>query len=124
MNKKAKKLWIDTLRSETLKQGKQRLCVLEDNEYKFCCLGVLCEIYNHEQKLNHKKQLKISQCEDCSDESILFEYDGEVAGLPLKVMDWAGLNSMLPYAGDYSLSGMNDRGESFNKIADVIEKYL
>ncbi len=46
MNKTYKKLWVEALRSDKYKQGRNRL--RRDN--KFCCLGVLCDVFRKRQK--------------------------------------------------------------------------
>ena len=42
MNVEVKEKWLKALRGGEFKQGRERLCDLDDNSY--CCLGVLCEI--------------------------------------------------------------------------------
>lgn len=109
--RKSVKLWLKALRSGLYKQTRGQL----RDERGFCCLGVACEVYNLQQRKNHKKQLT----------SKYFRYDGEFSRLPIKVQRWLGLTSE---NGDYcrrltstNLIHNNDQGVSFNKIADIIE---
>lgn len=132
MNPRIKKLWTDTLESDTIKQGERRLCVLDKqtNEYQFCCLGVLCEIYNSEMKRLHKKQLEITsdlyEIDDNGENKILFSYNEECAVLPIEVQKWSGLNDDYGTYGDkchdQSLTYQNDNGASFKEIAEIIKK--
>ena len=109
--RKSVRLWLEALRSKLYKQTRGQL----RDERGFCCLGVACEVYNLQQRKNHKKQLTYKY----------FKYDGEFYRLPIKVQRWLGLTSV---NGDYcghltstNLIHKNDRGFSFNKIADIIE---
>lgn len=132
MNPRIKKLWIDTLKSDTIKQGKKRLCVFDKqtNEYQFCCLGVLCEIYNSEMKRLHKKQLDITsdlyEKDDNGENKILFSYNEECAILPKEVEKWSGLPDGYATYGfglhNQSLTYQNDNGASFKEIAKIIKK--
>lgn len=131
MNPRIKKLWVDTLRSNTVKQGFETLCFLETktNEYKFCCLGVLCEIYNSEMKRLHKKQLKIDIYYTNNSKTV-YSYNNESGSLPIEVQEWSGLYTScgsfkdISWASskDTSLAHLNDAGVSFEKIAQIIEK--
>jgi len=120
MLKEINELWVNALRSGKFKQGKE---MLQDSEKHFCCLGVLCSLYNKE-KHSSWKDLNIN-----GDEI-----------LPKKVMNWAGLTSQNPnvkYKDGtlQTLSNFNDgislnmRGRemsplNFNEIADIIEVQL
>lgn len=128
MNERIKKLWIDTLRSETVKQAQKKLCIYdsESKEYSFCCLGVLCEIYQSEARNPENKltELKISNQEMGGGYS-KYIYNQSDSYLPPEVMLWAELKEALPVTKNgTSLSGANDTGTSFEKIADYIEKGL
>lgn len=135
MNEKAKKLWIDTLRSETVKQGRNRLCRLKDNEYYFCCLGVLCEIYQSESQdpKNKLEPLEIFKA-GSSEIGFEFSYDDNYGGLPSRVREWADINnSFASFENEHNqysdLVHLNDgfnglTPKTFIEIADVIEKYF
>lgn len=49
LNLRAKKLWIEALKSGKFNQGKKRLCTIntpntDPTNRSYCCLGVLCEV--------------------------------------------------------------------------------
>ena len=99
-----KKLWVKALRSGKYKKGVGSLHPTEDT---YCCLGVLCDLYN-------KKQKHVNT---------VVSLAGEL--LPERVFTWAKLpnNSPKPYKA--SLILINDRHrKSFKYIANLIEKYL
>lgn len=112
MLKEIKERWASALRSGKYRQG---TAMLQDSNKNFCCLGVLCNLYNKE-KHRSWEELNIN---------------GEEI-LPIKVMAWAGLLSQNPnvaYESEvHTLSAYND-GEAginldFNQIADLIEAQL
>lgn len=126
MNKTVKKQWLKALRSGEYKQGQSQLRQVEEGDYgeegevKFCCLGVLCDIYGKKNNISFKKQTM---------------FLGQDAFLPKKVRQWAGLVAVDPGIpkGNYkgiTLSALNDGNESlseplsFKRIANLIEKYL
>lgn len=99
MKKSIADKWIKALRSGKYKQTKNKLT----NGKEFCCLGVLCEIA---PKITTKSVLH-------TDET-LRKYP--------KVMQWAGIKSTNGHYGKSTLTIDNDFGNSFNSIADIIEK--
>ena len=110
MNPDIKSKWIQALRSGNYKQAKGSLRV-DDG---FCCLGVLCDVY--------QKEVGDANWENCA-----FMEQKQI--LPKKVYEWAGLHSVSPYVSldadrGISLASMNDVGDDFAKIADVIERDL
>ena len=117
MNPEIKKQWVEALRSGEYKQG--RYC-LRDDENKFCCLGVLSDLYIKqgnpgEWELNLNKTNYIMHIGEASSDGYL----------PKPVMDWAGLPNENPLAGSYRLSLENDSPEkTFSDIANLIEKEL
>jgi hypothetical protein len=106
MNPEIKAKWLEALRSGKYKQAEGRLKVNDT----FCCLGVLCDI------------------------SGLSKWDGDyylncVSVLPDEVAEWSGLGDKSPNVKEASgrnrsLAGLNDDGNSFKEIADLIERYL
>jgi len=129
MNKRIKKLWVDTLRSDTIKQATGYLCVLEKDSYSFCCLGVLCEIYQSEQKSKRKEQLEINEIKFTkSSTRTIFSYNEEECLLPIVVGEWAGISLNPIVSNRYgkvdSLATLNDKLVSFKEIADLIEEQL
>ena len=116
MNKKVKQKWIAALESGDYKQGKNFL----KNKNKFCCLGVLCDLYAKETgkgKWNNRNRF--------TDEK---DDIGDSQTLTLGVMEWAGLDEANPsFKLDddiTSLANENDKGRSFKHIAVLIEENL
>ena len=111
------KTWLAALRSGKYKKGTG--CLNQDD--KFCCLGVACEIF----KEYHTEILE-------SDSEIgKIIYDGEDSEAPPYVQDALGLinSAGSPYnASLFSMINLNDRSELFGKdkdfdrIADFIEE--
>ena len=111
MNPRIKQLWINALRSGSYQQGRGRL----RGEDGFCCLGVLCDLHPR-SKLEWKQR-------DGN-----WSYLGDhVHYPPRKIWEWAsaldckGMPTRGP-ADEVELAKMNDRGASFNDIADFIEQ--
>ncbi len=116
MKPKIKKRWLAAIRSGEYEQGTSHLKMGN----KFCCLGILCDLY-----LKEKGQKWTT--EDDSEEGVAC--GTQTSYLPLEVMDWAGLKRESPHAGGHALSTHNDgresgeiKGKSFEEIADIIEK--
>lgn len=115
MNKKAKKLWIDALRSGKYEQGYGQLC---DNG-KYCCLGVLVDIAISHDSFNDGFKSKRD------------DYWKKLDRLPVSVADWAGLEETDPCLREGDIweyegraSNLNDDGVDFDEIADLIERNL
>lgn len=116
MKTEIKKKWIEALRSGEYKQGRR---MLKDNQGKFCCLGVLCDIYAKEKKV------------DWDSPTTFFASDAE---LPEKVAMWAGLGKRDPELKDSkgrekSATSWNDSTSKsqhlgFQGIANAIERTL
>lgn len=113
----ARKLWVAALRSGKYRQTRSALCrVDEDGGRSYCCLGVPCDLYQ-----KYVGGLEERQNDGC------VSYDGNQSILPIKVVQWLGLNDR---GGDLlgkhnsaaSLWLLNDfKGMSLSEIADVIE---
>lgn len=131
MNEPIARQWIAALRSGEYTQGQGQLCT-GGKKPKHCCLGVLCEIAEKEEKLHDGAPL--TRTKRTSGDGILF--DGSAGMLPLRVARWAGIRDAHgtlggkscghpSLRGDYA-SGRdlildNDEGKSFAEIADIIE---
>lgn len=116
MKKKIKDQWLEALRSGDYEQGEEYL----HYDDKFCCLGVLCDIYIKENP----------ESEDWDGDAEPTFY-GNAYTLPQEVLSWSGLeheNPKVPHLDKLdtiSLSHLNDDYHlSFEKIADLIEKHL
>lgn len=44
MFKHVKAKWLEALRSDKFKQGRERLCNIKEEHKQYCCLGILAEI--------------------------------------------------------------------------------
>jgi len=108
MNDNAKK-WVAALRSGKYPQGKSWL--LKDGKY--CCLGVACEL---------AAQTGLTSSPSHPQFKNVVTFDGEDAFLPSSVRKWLGLVEVdgAPKNGP-SLVDLNDKGKTFEEIADFIE---
>jgi hypothetical protein len=110
MNKKIKEKWLIALKSGKYEKGKKYL--LDDSKY--CCLGVLCDIYATEHKLN-------------IDNISTLSHNNENEVLCDNVKNWAGLLSRSPgflneYKINETLAEINDNSETFKEVIETIEK--
>ena len=111
MNPQIKQKWLNALRSGEYQQG--QYCLRKED--KFCCLGVLCDLYGKENNMEWEIN------EDSG--KYMFQNKG-AERLPLFVVEWAGVESYNPEICEISLSELNDTGSTFNEIADLIETHL
>lgn len=134
MKKDIAKLWTKALRSGKYKQGKFNL---RNHNNSFCCLGVLCDLYNKEQKKKKKKTLNVVKINNIV-EGKCYKYGLSTSYLPVVVRKWAGMKTTngsfkakngkfndVKNGEWYTLAGLNDgdfgRGsKSFDKIAAII----
>lgn len=118
MNQKIKTSWVKALRSGDYQQGTQSLCI--DN--KFCCLGVLTDLY---QKDHNTNKLEVSAV---SDGSLAYGGYSERSYLPEEVKNWAELECISPnvmYLGyTHSLTLLNDSELTFIELSNLIEESL
>lgn len=120
MNKVVKVKWLKALRSGKYKQAKGQL---KDGN-KFCCLGVLTDLWRHEVKPDWDSEIDVQSI------------SSEDTVLPSHVMEWAGLERSDPNVKlkgeETTLVSLNDEGCeatgykpcNFKKIADIIQKGL
>jgi hypothetical protein len=126
--------WLEALRSGGYRQGQSSLHLTpDDGEDMFCCLGVLCDIAFTDDVIG-RERMDSDLGSDC------YMYGSASAYLPTAVINWAGIywdderggldSSQYEAAGRYmpsseaTLAKANDRGDSFEEIADIIEKYV
>jgi len=116
-----KQRWLEALRSGKYTQTVSSL----RNEHGFCCLGVLCDIYDSERWVK-------------SDDGDTYGYVTKIDRhgsnfiknvLPEEVYKHAGLFSDNPSVfidgtRMKQLATINDGGASFEEIADIIETHL
>jgi hypothetical protein len=119
MNQQVKEKWLSALRSGAYAQGEH---YLRRGDGSFCCLGVLCDLYAKE----HPVGWRIN--DDPNDKSSYIFGDDSTVFLPLEVVQWAELTAHDPIVyvngGERRLSLLNDIGNTFNDIADLIEENL
>ncbi len=124
MNPEIKQKWIERLRSGKYQQG---VGTLKCDRDKYCCLGILCEMYKEETNngewlpVGHSTQFKSGE----------FLNSKSTGVLTREVIAWAGFEEgradpiiavSEKYKTQITASTMNDRLElSFSVIADVIE---
>jgi hypothetical protein len=117
MKENIAKIWVDALRSGEYKQGGDYLC----RNDRYCCLGVLCDLYEQQVKPVGFKKVR------GSDDVATIYYGHCHETLPVDVMEWADMNSPVgayieSYSDDaYSLSELNDGGHTFKELAKIIE---
>lgn len=124
MKPEIKERWLKALRSGEYEQGES---ALKTNDDKFCCLGVLCDLYIKEKGLEwiaEKDKDAFS-----NDNGIRNTIHGTWAYVPKEVQEWAGLSDQNPNVQlpqeKVSLGVVNDlRRENFEAIATLIENNL
>lgn len=150
MEPRIKELWLKALRSGTFPQGRLYL----DVDEKYCCLGVLCSIAQAENVVIRETSeygsaayyIDPDHSMDSSHQVLprkvqeWAELDSDFAEVTISEEDFHNLNLEYSSFGDVAswkyddddgrdnvvvaLTAMNDNGASFEKIADIIEKYL
>ena len=121
-------LWVDALRSGEYKQGK---FALHTEQEEYCCLGVLCSVYQREiggLDVNSTKAAPQYLAGDRR-EVKQYVYNESSVNLPLVVKNAIGLRAGTGEFYDDNLGGwtslvcLNDEENwSFEQIADLIEK--
>lgn len=116
MNPQIKEKWINALRSGEYKQTQGNLY---EPGVGYCCLGVLTDLYLKEKGLEWDTNGTNSY-------SGWGSVDDEYEFLPDSVRNWAGLkDNRGTYEDDTlefpALTDLNDNGNTFDDIADVIE---
>jgi len=116
MNRDIRDRWTAALRGGRYEQTTGRLSWGTITEQEFCCLGVLCDLHSAETG------------EQWNGDTYLLQD----VGLPQEVLEWAGLPpdddtvevDLKVDNGTTNLACLNDDGESFETIADIIEEEL
>jgi hypothetical protein len=114
MNATVKKEWLHELRTGSYKKGKYGLRDIEDY---YDAAGILCELAVRHNIIDPPTKYDGS---DPDKPNVFFgyAYDGLATGLSDAVCSWAGVS----YGQVFSMCVKADRGWSFNKVADYIEK--
>lgn len=139
LRKSVRRRWVEALRSGEYQQTIGVLSELDgDRVVGNCCLGVLCELaradgldLSIDARREERSEGHLSVAVDAR------SYDGESTMPPQSVAEWAG--SEQPRYEDWkvrreetgtygeahpSLADQNDRGATFDQIADLIENDL
>lgn len=130
MKQNIMKKWVKALRSGKYKQGAGTLKQYNrKGQAEHCCLGVLCELYNQDMKKNKKKTLPEKIYNNDRDFSHGYSrFGGHKEDLPKMVKEWSGIHDGIGTFTDnysqlhnHSLVDLNDNGETFKTIANIIE---
>jgi hypothetical protein len=127
INANIKKKWVAALRSGEYKQGRGWLRQIDAKGVeRFCCLGVLCDIYTKETTKRTSWKAPNKFIGDTE-----YSFGGYTDMPPDNVNKWVGLGDTpwvsvpIKASRKYdSLYGLNDGGSPFKKIADYIEAQL
>jgi len=110
INKHARR-WIKWLRSGRYPQTKYHL----HDDWGFCCQGVACDLFHKE--LGLEKDVSHLN-EDYTPNEVFVYYDRSSTTWPAILRNHLGIS----LEGSTSLQEMNDREDSFEKIADALEQ--
>ena len=122
MKKEIAEKWVQALRSGEYKQGSYVLHNTSNNNY--CCLGVLCDIYQKEgNKFNSVSEGNWGAETDNGFENLPATFfDDRPDVLPEVVMKWADISCSSGGCVGSNLAALNDDdGYTFDEIATVIE---
>lgn len=116
MKKTIVKQWVKNLRSGEYAQGRE---TLKDVDGKYCCLGVLADMYSKATKVEWYANSNILRARE-------YSIEGEAGVLANPILNWAGVKGnetdfLQGLVGDAGLVFINDNGMPFSKIADIIE---
>lgn len=124
IDEKIKTKWVAALRSGEYKQGRGALRKKDSGGDRFCCLGVLCDIYAKEKSKDTKWILDYYGDKE-------YSFGGDINMPPRNVNAWVGLGDttwdslQIKASRKYgTLYDLNDSGSPFKKIADYIESQL
>ncbi len=112
-NKEALREWVRALLSGEYRQGYGRLKTLQGaQEPEYCCLGVACEIFATRLELDTYVV-----------NDVMF-YDDRDDVLPMKVVEFLGVEDYNPNINGTDISDLNDELEwDFNKIAHALNEH-
>jgi hypothetical protein len=110
--------WVVALRSGDYEQGMRRLRVVDEGKSKWCCLGILAEVFDSSRWSPEPMDWTALYWDDHSAHS---------AGLTTDLRLAIGADDSLvklseSIGGKCTLAGLNDVGMPFSEIADVIEE--
>jgi len=117
MHKNIADKWVQALRSGDYKQGEKALKINGTH----CCLGVLCDLHKQEcggEWYDATGPDRIPGAQGYRTPS----GDWDWSMLPEPVQEWAGIRTGInPGVNGEPLSGLNDGGWKFGRIADLID---
>ena len=118
MNKKVKSAWIAKLRSGKYKKTTGVLREVVQGEHCYCAMGLLALTY--EEKTGRKLWLRPdSAVRDQKEEKELIKWAGFRENTNIVFGPFVNTNR-----GRSDIAGLNDRGDSFLEIANIVEKEL
>ena len=112
MNQDVKARWVEALQSGNFTQGRGLLRSTDD---RYCCLGVLCEVYRRYNHSNVDWALR----ENYTYYDFMVGEEISAVDLPKTILAWAGLSAR--QAG--TLIDLNDSDVPFDSIAKVIDAF-
>jgi hypothetical protein len=128
MDPEAKRLWVEALRSGEYAQGRNYLAEMWAGNWRYCCLGVLCEVATEQGVPVTVVTRPGSQLKTYSENSTI---------PPTSVAQWAWAEETrypalrIPHVDEDGVMAFrdftelnDDMGLSFEQIADLIEEYL
>ena len=122
MNPEIKKAWVVALKSGDYQQGFGILHYKENEQDKYCCLGVLCELAVGAGVIQAGR--RYIGYRHGVDYRYIYDYSSTM--LSSAIRDWAGLQSdtvVIANVKDH-LANHNDAGKTFLEIATAIEEQL
>jgi hypothetical protein len=140
MNPIVKQQWIEALRSDSYKQGKD---CLRDNQDNFCCLGVLCDVVQKKkaelpdvprfvewryapEQAEHDLPYVFAVSEGNTENQCSTDlYLPPALAKALKISENGFIKELKDKdCRDVNLALLNDEGLTFSQIADVIEYFF
>lgn len=119
MKQEVKKIWVEALDSGNYQKGKHAL----RRGDRFCCLGVLCDLFIKETGNGMWSESEIDSLV-----SFVVYNKTENATLPEVVMKWAGLKEFNPTVDlvgrQLSLAVINDSTDTFEEVSKLIKKHF
>jgi hypothetical protein len=126
VNPEVKEKWVGALRSGEFRQTTGRLRSITREGPRYCCLGVLCELYRAEHP--ESSWLDAAFLDAASHFVPAPGVEPTGGYLPTEVVEWAGLKSRNPPLVDgpaVSATDANDNYDwDFARIADAVERSL
>lgn len=122
MNAAIAKDWVNALRSGEYKQQTGTLATDDLNgNSKFCCLGVLCDMYvKTHPEAECEVGIRMRPVPGTGHSIGIVDYFGDSCFLPQSVQLWADVSQPL----QEELAELNDNGCTFTDIAAAIEAKL